>query len=72
MYEIDDEPTDLPTLSPDELSEVKVNPTYLQIGKLEGQMKNMNADLTAIAEYKKRVSDFELCKHKSKFELSDN
>lgn len=55
MYEIEDEPTDLPTFSVDDIIEFNINTLYMEIGRLEEQMEGMNPDLAAVAEYKKKV-----------------
>lgn len=60
MYETEETSIDLPTLTPDEIEEINVNSLYIDIGRLEDQMKSMNPDLSAIAEFKKKVSGVSL------------
>lgn len=56
LYEVDDKPSELPTLSADDIAEININSLYIDIGRVEEQMKGMNPDFAAVAEYKKKVN----------------
>jgi len=53
-----EEPKELPVLSDEELSEVDTNKLQYAITKLEEQLKQQKPNLTAIQEYKKKVSSW--------------
>ncbi|XP_054714087.1 structural maintenance of chromosomes protein 4-like [Uloborus diversus] len=54
LYKIEDESTELPVLSDEEIKSVSINPMNFKKGQLQEKIKNMNPDLTAIAEYKRK------------------
>ncbi|XP_015924685.1 structural maintenance of chromosomes protein 4 isoform X2 [Parasteatoda tepidariorum] len=54
LQQIEDESTELPVLTSEELDEVNVNKMNYKIGELQSRVKEMNPDLRAIEEFKKK------------------
>ncbi|GFS60645.1 structural maintenance of chromosomes protein 4 [Nephila pilipes] len=66
LHDIEEGPTELPTLADEEICDISLNSIQCEIGDVQNQMQGMNPDLGAIAEfkrkeeiYKKKLKDFE-------------
>ncbi|GFR00649.1 structural maintenance of chromosomes protein 4 [Trichonephila clavata] len=66
LHEVEDGPTELPTLTDEEINEISLSSIQCEIGDIQNRMQGMNPDLGAIAEfkrkeeiYKQKLKDFE-------------
>ncbi|CAL1275385.1 unnamed protein product [Larinioides sclopetarius] len=54
LHDVEDGPTELPILTVEEINAITVNSLRYEIGEIQNEMKGMNPDLGAIAEFKRK------------------
>lgn len=56
LHDIEEGPTELPVLTEEEINDTNIGSVYCEVSAVQNQMKGMNPDLGAIAEFKRKVS----------------
>ncbi|GBM50318.1 Structural maintenance of chromosomes protein 4 [Araneus ventricosus] len=54
LHDVEDGPTELPILTDEEINGISINSLRYEIGEIQNEMKGMNPDLGAIAEFKRK------------------